>query len=160
MYAVALSVVKNWEEEEDLTQESLLVAWSNLGKLRAPGAFLTCLRRITRNLALSWARSDEFRRGLSERYSLDRDKTTHSAPKSTLDESDRRSHQSVNYLLCSRIFSASVADQIGMEANLRGDALAGFGIGVLVNRPPGNRQRKRVQSLPVNRMCCASNSKP
>lgn len=65
---LAFSFVRDWSAAEDIAQETFLVAWKNLNRLRDPRAFLMWLRKIARNLALNWVRSDAYRRALAERF--------------------------------------------------------------------------------------------
>lgn len=68
VFGLAYGVVRNRNAAEDLAQDAFLVAWRNLEKLRSAPAFAMWLRRITRNLALNWVRSEQYRRALAERH--------------------------------------------------------------------------------------------
>lgn len=61
------SKVSDWSAAEDVTQDVFLTAWTHLGRLKAPEAFLMWLRRIARNSALNWLRMRQYRRALTER---------------------------------------------------------------------------------------------
>ena len=67
VYGLAFSAVGNWAAAEDITQETFLVAWSNLSRLRSAGAFGVWLRQIARNLSKNWIRSAGYRRSFAER---------------------------------------------------------------------------------------------
>ncbi len=67
VYGLAYSAVGDWAAAEDIAQETFLVAWCNLSRLRTPGAFTVWLGRIARNLARNWRRSAAYRRSLQER---------------------------------------------------------------------------------------------
>jgi RNA polymerase sigma factor (sigma-70 family) len=67
VYALAYSRVGDWSAAEDLAQETFLVAYANLRRLRVPTLFPMWLRRITRNLCSHWVRSEVYRRKLAER---------------------------------------------------------------------------------------------
>jgi RNA polymerase sigma factor (sigma-70 family) len=68
VYALAYSTVGDWAAAQDITQDAFLVAWTHLGDLRGAGAFPMWIRKITRNLALNWIRSADYRRRLAERH--------------------------------------------------------------------------------------------
>ena len=68
VYGMAYSAVGDWSAAEDLTQETFLVAWTNLAGLQKPGAFGAWLRQIVRNLASNWRRSAIYRRKLAEHH--------------------------------------------------------------------------------------------
>jgi RNA polymerase sigma-70 factor (ECF subfamily) len=67
VYGLALSTVKDPGSAEDIAQDAFLVSWTNLQKLDNPKAFSTWLRKITRNLSLTWIRSRGYRKALTER---------------------------------------------------------------------------------------------
>ncbi|MCC6699801.1 MAG: RNA polymerase sigma factor [Candidatus Hydrogenedentes bacterium] len=67
IYGLAFSTVGNWNAAEDVAQDAFLLAWANIGKLRSLEVFGAWLRRITRNLACNWIRSEVYRRALRER---------------------------------------------------------------------------------------------
>jgi len=69
VYGLALSTVKDPASAEDIAQDAFLVSWTNLKKLDNPRAFSMWLRKITRNLALTWVRSRGYRQALAERQS-------------------------------------------------------------------------------------------
>ena len=71
VYALAYSRVGDWSAAEDLAQETFLVAYANLRRLRVPGLFPMWLRRITRNLCSHWLRSEVYRRKLAEDLTQD-----------------------------------------------------------------------------------------
>ena len=48
----AVSLLGNQHEAEDVVQDSLLIAWSKLGELKAPEAFSSWLREIVRRQCL------------------------------------------------------------------------------------------------------------
>lgn len=52
VYSLALRMMKNAEEAEELVQETFLSAWQNLGKFRGDSAFGSWLYRICANFAL------------------------------------------------------------------------------------------------------------
>ena len=62
IYGLAFSAVGDWQAAEDIAQDAFLVAWVNHGKLRSFEAFGAWLRRIARNLANTWIRSNRCRR--------------------------------------------------------------------------------------------------
>ncbi|MCC6794174.1 MAG: sigma-70 family RNA polymerase sigma factor [Candidatus Hydrogenedentes bacterium] len=68
VYALAYSTVGDWAAAQDIAQDAFVVAWTHLGNLRGAGAFPMWIRKITRNLALNWIRSAEYRRRLAERH--------------------------------------------------------------------------------------------
>jgi RNA polymerase sigma-70 factor (ECF subfamily) len=67
VYGLALSTVKDPGTAEDIAQDAFLVSWTNLQKLDNPKAFSMWLRKITRNLSLTWVRSRGYRQALAER---------------------------------------------------------------------------------------------
>ena len=71
VYGLAYSTLRDPSASQDIVQEVFLAAWINLQRLRNPGAFPMWLRRMTRNLAISWLRSDAYRRALAQRASQD-----------------------------------------------------------------------------------------
>lgn len=66
VYGLAFSTLRDRSAAEDITQETFLVAWTNLKKLRNAGAFSMWIRKITRNLCLNWLRSASYRSELAE----------------------------------------------------------------------------------------------
>jgi RNA polymerase sigma-70 factor (ECF subfamily) len=72
IYALAFSRVGDWSAAEDLAQETFLVAYANLSRLRTPEGFLMWLRRIVRNLSANWIRSEVYRRRLTDRLVQDK----------------------------------------------------------------------------------------
>lgn len=67
VYGIAFSQIGDWDSARDLTQETFLVAWVNLKRLRRADAFAGWLHQIARNLALNWIRSAAYRRRFIER---------------------------------------------------------------------------------------------
>jgi len=68
VYALCLDRVRDLDVAEDLTQETVVSAWANLGQLRDPQAFPAWLRRVAVNCCLAWQR----RRALGEAVQHDR----------------------------------------------------------------------------------------
>lgn len=66
-YGLAYAHVREAAAAQDVAQEAFLLAWANLERLRHPEGFLMWLRRIVRNCALNWLRSEEYRHKLSAR---------------------------------------------------------------------------------------------
>lgn len=60
-YAIAYSRLRTREAAEDLVQEAFVRAYLNLNKLHDPQRFAAWICRITRNLALTWLSSRQFR---------------------------------------------------------------------------------------------------
>ncbi len=92
VYGVAFSAVGDWCAAEDIAQETFLVAWANLAKLRRSSAFGAWVRRIARNLSKNWRRSMGYRRKLEERQrqlASGGEAVAAPAPQ-RLDEADRR----------------------------------------------------------------------
>ncbi|MFC1734667.1 sigma-70 family RNA polymerase sigma factor [Candidatus Hydrogenedentota bacterium] len=71
VYGLAFSGVGERTAAEDIAQETFIAAWCNFGKLKSPKAFAGWLRRIVRNLSVSWIRSAQSRRKLRERYEIE-----------------------------------------------------------------------------------------
>jgi RNA polymerase sigma-70 factor (ECF subfamily) len=71
VYGVASSTVRDRTAAQDITQEVFLAAWKKMGDLRNEGAFPMWLRRMTRNLSVSWLRNLTYRRALAERSGRD-----------------------------------------------------------------------------------------
>lgn len=67
VFGVASSTVRDMTAAQDITQEVFLAAWKKMGDLRNEGAFPMWLRRMTRNLSISWLRNLTYRRELAER---------------------------------------------------------------------------------------------
>lgn len=57
VYAVAYRITGNHEEADDLTQESFIRAYRNLGKFRGEASFKNWLLRITTNLSINVKKS-------------------------------------------------------------------------------------------------------
>lgn len=57
VYALALRMVANVDQAEDLTQEAFIRAWKNLGSFRGDSAFGTWLHRVTVNVVIEKRRS-------------------------------------------------------------------------------------------------------
>jgi RNA polymerase sigma factor (sigma-70 family) len=70
IYGLVFSIVGNWQATEDIAQDAFLVAWTDIRRLRTLDAFGAWLRRIARNLARNWIRSECYRRALLERRAI------------------------------------------------------------------------------------------
>ncbi len=92
VYGLAYSAVGDWSAAEDIAQETFLAAWANLSKLRAPGAFPMWIRKIARNLAKNWFRSEEYRQRLAEKE-RGREKDLDVIPSSSLEELSNKERQ-------------------------------------------------------------------
>lgn len=68
VWAIAYAMTGDRAGADDLTQETFLVVWTEISRLRAPGAFPMWIRTIARNLARNWLRSRGYRARLAERY--------------------------------------------------------------------------------------------
>src|SRR5918992_5440191 len=55
--AIAYSVVGDWAEAEDLSQEAFLRAFRNLDLLADPAKFAPWLRRVTFGVCIDWVRT-------------------------------------------------------------------------------------------------------
>jgi RNA polymerase sigma factor (sigma-70 family) len=55
--SIALAIVRDVEQSQDIAQEVYLAAFRNLGELRNPASFIPWLRQITRNQAHSALRT-------------------------------------------------------------------------------------------------------
>ena len=64
--SIAYAITGDWAAAEDLAQETFLVAWQNLKRIRDPERFFAWLCRIARNLSRNWLRSRQCRLRLSE----------------------------------------------------------------------------------------------
>jgi RNA polymerase sigma-70 factor (ECF subfamily) len=62
VYGLAYSLVGNWVDAQDITQETFIRAYLDLDKLRDPGRFAPWLRRVAFGTAMNWLRA--FRPGL------------------------------------------------------------------------------------------------
>jgi len=80
VYGLAYAHVHARPAAQDLAQEVFLLAWANRSRLRHPEGFLMWIRRITRNCALNWLRSEGYRRDLSGRLARDLAETSSNAP--------------------------------------------------------------------------------
>lgn len=54
--SVALSIVRDVDASEEITQQVFIYVWQHLSELREPGSFLPWLRQITRSRALNYIR--------------------------------------------------------------------------------------------------------
>lgn len=61
--AIALAVLRDVQQAEDIAQEAYLRVWQKLAELNNPDSFLPWLREITRNLALDTLRRGKARPG-------------------------------------------------------------------------------------------------
>lgn len=66
VHGLALSKVGDWSAADDIAQEVFLLVWVNVKGLRQPRAFPVWLRRIARNAAINWLRSQQYRARVSE----------------------------------------------------------------------------------------------
>jgi RNA polymerase sigma-70 factor (ECF subfamily) len=66
VYALALSMVRDPDSAEDITQESFITAFTRLSDLREPNAFAAWLRRISVNTARMWLRKQIGRESTSD----------------------------------------------------------------------------------------------
>lgn len=57
VYALALRMVANVDQAEDLTQEAFIRAWKNLGSFRGDSSFGTWMHRVTVNVVIEKRRS-------------------------------------------------------------------------------------------------------
>lgn len=80
VYGLAYAHVHARPAAQDLAQEVFLLAWANRSRLRHPEGFLMWIRRIARNCALNWLRSEGYRRELSGRLARDLADAPRNAP--------------------------------------------------------------------------------
>jgi RNA polymerase sigma factor (sigma-70 family) len=91
VYSLAFAITGDWHAAEDLTQETFLVVWENLSRLRNHGAFLMWIRKIARNLAFNWRRSRSYQRRLTEHYAREVPaRTSSQSPEDILAQEERR----------------------------------------------------------------------
>jgi RNA polymerase sigma-70 factor (ECF subfamily) len=57
VYGLAYSLVENWAEAQDITQETFIRAYLNLHQLQDPARFAAWLRRVTFSVAMNWLRA-------------------------------------------------------------------------------------------------------
>ena len=60
VYGVAYAMVGNFEDAQDIAQETFIQAWRNLGSLKEPTKFPNWLCRIARNLCIDFLRQRKF----------------------------------------------------------------------------------------------------
>lgn len=57
VYGLAYSLVGDWANAQDITQEAFIRAYLSLDKLREPAKFAPWLRRVTFGVAMNWLKS-------------------------------------------------------------------------------------------------------
>lgn len=67
--SIALSIVKDYDQSEDVTQQVFINAWKNLNSLKQNSSFLPWLRQTTRYTALNTLRESKRTLALSEQES-------------------------------------------------------------------------------------------
>ncbi len=67
IHAIVWARLGNAGVSEDICQETFLVAYENLKKLRNPAKFAQWIKRIASNLCGLWIRNEEYSRSLAER---------------------------------------------------------------------------------------------
>ena len=70
-YAVALAMVRNASDAEDLAQETLMAALQRLDQCRDPGRFTAWLFQSVRNRALNWMQQNRARASLHDGLPLE-----------------------------------------------------------------------------------------
>jgi len=62
VYGLAYSLVNNWADAQDISQETFIRAYVNLDQLKEPDRFAPWLRRVTFSVAMNWLKA--FRPGI------------------------------------------------------------------------------------------------
>lgn len=57
VYGLTYSLVNNWADAQDITQETFIRAYCNLDQLRDPAQFAAWLRRVTFSVAMNWLKA-------------------------------------------------------------------------------------------------------
>ncbi|KKL28444.1 hypothetical protein LCGC14_2375080, partial [marine sediment metagenome] len=57
VYGLAYSLIGNWTDAQDVTQETFIRAYSNLDQLRDAGRFAAWLRRVAFSVAMNWMKA-------------------------------------------------------------------------------------------------------
>ncbi|UCC68384.1 MAG: sigma-70 family RNA polymerase sigma factor [Armatimonadota bacterium] len=57
VYGLAYSLADNWEDAQDIAQETFIRAYANLDQLRDPARFAAWLRRVTFSVSVNWLRT-------------------------------------------------------------------------------------------------------
>ncbi len=73
VYGLAYSLLRDWAEAQDLTQETFVRAYVNLGALREPDRFAAWLRRVAFGTCMDWLKAyrPELYRSLGDSPELD-----------------------------------------------------------------------------------------
>src|SRR5512132_1269759 len=57
VYGLSYSFVGNWEDAQDIAQETFIRAYCHLDQLQEPGRFAPWLRRVAFSIAMNWLKA-------------------------------------------------------------------------------------------------------
>src|SRR5436853_7607343 len=82
VYGLAYSILRDWSEAQDMTQEAFVRAYVNLGTLKVRGKFAAWLRRIAFSTCMDWLRTfrPEVYRAMGEPGDVDAVRETDAGP--------------------------------------------------------------------------------
>ncbi len=143
---MAYSHVGDWSTAEDIAQETFLVAFSNLKKLRVPKAFSFWIQRIVRNLCAHWRRSESYRHRLAEHMARTKEELTNQ-PKdpSTMIEAQERTSEVWGAIskLSPRVREAMVLYYVKGNSTAEAARVLGIAEGTLKSRLFEGRRKVR-----------------
>jgi len=153
--AIAYSRVGNFQVSQDIAQDTFLLGFENLGKLRSPNRFGAWLKTIARNLCANWHKSESYRKRLHEDSAMLHARLGYENGAAA---DERMEHDEMRNLIDQALDCLSVGDREAIvlyyfEGQSVGDAAKSFGISPVAMRKCGTRSARMLRpnsSKPVD----------
>ena len=154
MLAIAYSRVGNFHISQDIVQDTFLLGFENLGKLRSPNRFGAWLKTIARNLCANWHKSESYRKRLREDSAALHARLGYENGASA---DERMEHAEMRSLIDQALDCLSVGDREAIvlyyfEGQSVGDAAKSFSISPAAMRKRLERARNRLRDVLTDRV--------